>query len=122
MSDPLITGGIFGLCMALIEVIKYLVKEYKESNTDKKLKEIQNTANVLYDLKIVCDSLHNMHDVKDEDGTPIWYVPRASIKLQKDMQDSLESMCHTQETMAGILQRVCEVIDKIDRRQEKQDG
>ena len=34
--------------------------------------------------------LHNLHNVKDSDGSPIWYVPRSWAATQREIVDKIK--------------------------------
>ena len=57
--------------------------------------------------------LHDMHDVKDESGRPIWYMPNQVGKQQEKIIELLGDMAMTQKETTIVLERI---IDRLDRR------
>lgn len=76
-------GAIIAMAMILVEVIKILLEKVK----------LRNGKNG-YQTKLLnlTQKIYDMHDVKDEDGLPVWYYPRRLLKtfdtlleMQRDM-------------------------------------
>ena len=44
--------------------------------------------------------LSKQHNQLDEDGTPIWYVPRSMVKVQGDMLEELRKLNRSVDTFA----------------------
>lgn len=55
--------------------------------------------------------LYDLHNVKDIDGMPIWYVPRSWAVTQKEVVDKLQVITETQSKMLVIIER-------LERKQE----
>jgi hypothetical protein len=43
-------------------------------------------------------TLYKQHQIVDEDGTPIWYVPRSMLKLQSAAVEELKKLNSTMES------------------------
>ena len=58
------------------------------------------------------DDLHDWHNIVDDDGRRLWYVPRHIGLDQKKIVEMLRDISHTQELTARLLS---ELIDKVER-------
>ena len=55
----------------------------------------------------------NMHDVKDNDGTPMWYFPRSfSNDIHSIKNDSTE-VRYSQEQMIKLLDKIATILDMV---------
>lgn len=76
------------------------------------------------------EELKNMHDVKDEDGRIVWYMPKELIDNQRDIVKLTHTLATTQKSITALLSRMEErderyqmrLEDKIDAHQERLEG
>lgn len=92
---------IVGIVMALIKVIERLVDPLIAKRSSLTAKEHE----WIYEL-------YKMHAKYDEDGLPLWYVPRSWAESQKEIVSALRAVAEDQR-------RIAEVLDKLDQRYEK---
>lgn len=85
----------------LLEAISDVHSEIKEKKCG--LTEIQGQ-----ELKM----LHDLHNIKDADGTPLWYVPRSWAVTQKETVDKLHLITETQ----------FKIVDAVSRLERKLEG
>jgi hypothetical protein len=57
-------------------------------------------------------SIHEVHARTDQDGTPLVYMPRTFLEIQRDLQKTLAQIVTDQGKIALILER-------LDKRLEK---
>jgi len=93
---------IIGLvvCYLFLEAMKYLINRFAKTS--------QLTIEEQYILK----ELHNMHSVKDENGRPIWYMPKTIGDQQEKIIRLLDDISVVQRDTCHILERI---IDKLDK-------
>ena len=101
MIESVESVGIFAGMIGLIEVIKMLINKLGK-------KESILTEKERYQIH----SLYDMHSKTDQDGTPLWYVPRDFMPMQTKMLDILKEMAHSQERTTEILDRLMSRLDK----------
>lgn len=69
--------------------------------------------------------LHSMHDVKDNDGVPLVYVPRSWGKTQEETLNVSKDIAFSQRETAKALESVTRVIerlhDKIEALERRRD-
>jgi len=101
-------AGMFGVIMALIEVVKYLIqkREEKSPNGCKKPCEIP-----LQKMERKIDDLHAWHNAKDSEGYPLFYVPRGWSETQKDVVEKLQSI-------TLVLNNIIHILETLERRVE----
>lgn len=89
-------GGIFAI-LVIREVFTFL-----RSRVDKS----SDLDVVVRDVKIRVDELYRWHDVRDEDGTPIWYI-------RSSMTRSVEQLARSISELETAVRRQAEVLDKL---------
>jgi len=99
--DYAITALVVGIVMALIKVIEKLI----DHNGEKK-------SILMTDEREWLRELYTQHQKFDENGTPIWYVPRSWDDTQQEIVKALT-------TVVGDQRRIAELLDKIEQRYEK---
>jgi len=53
----------------------------------------------------IVKDLKGMHDIRDDDGRFIWYMPREIIETQRELTQLTHTVATTQKHMAKILER-----------------
>lgn len=71
-------GGVVGSVYAVVEALKH--RSYRKNGIPPSF-----TAS---DRQMLRD-LYKNHSVKDEDGTPLWYMPRRMLKDQEEANGKL---------------------------------
>ena len=96
---------IIGLVAAflVIEAVKFLVNKLSNQKS-------QLTPNEQFYLK----ELYQMHNVRDDSGRPIWYMPTSVGQQQDKIIDILASMSDAQKETAHILERILDKLDRLD--------
>ena len=110
------TIAIIGVTAALVKILDMMVstilkKAFPNNGTltgEEKNRLVHNV-----------DNLVEMHSVRNEDGAPIWYIPTSWADTQKEILHVVGDVSRTQERLAGSMERFVEILDRIDRRSEK---
>jgi hypothetical protein len=125
------TAGILAIAMLLgqgiIELGKFLISKFADKKdeskgfsetqlTGKEVEQIVGAAvkSVLEPQASQLKALYEMHMKFDNDGTPIWYVPRSWAETNKDVVEKLYRIAETQNQTLII-------IDRLERRVEQND-
>ena len=61
--------------------------------------------------------LYQLHSKTDEDGIPLWYVPRSFNGSQEKILERLDGISRNQQRTADVLDRVCSSLEKIIEKQ-----
>jgi Mg2+ and Co2+ transporter CorA len=69
------------------------------------IERTKRTYGIVRDLK-------RMHDVRDDDGRPIWYMPKEIIETQRELVKLTHVVATTQQHMAGLIERMDVKIDE----------
>ena len=118
------SGAVAGLVAAvvvLIKLIEFLINalvKKKDTPNQELLKGINKQKELSHNILTLVTHLDDMHNKYDEDGTPLWYVPRSWVDTQNHISVSLRDMSHTQESMSKVMEKLIKIVDTIDRRQE----
>ncbi len=91
------TGGMFLVVMGLMALIKHLIPAPKKADDDDSRMD---------EIKVVVDKIFDMHARFDEDGTPLWYVPRSWSSTQDQIVETLRDIAETQRRTVDILERL----------------
>jgi len=102
------TAAIVTVCLALLEIVKVLIGKLrgpKDPNRDLR-KAIEQQTTAIREIQSKTELLYKMHDVRDEDGSPLWYVPRSWSKTQREVVEICQSISATQHNIANALERL----------------
>lgn len=119
------TAGIVAIAMllgqGLIELLKFLIGKFVEKDKKAPASTEEIKAIVQESVKQVIlhetqagqlRTLYEMHMKFDNDGTPVWYVPRSWAETNKDIADRLYKLGEVQSKTITILERILERLDK----------
>ena len=56
--------------------------------------------------------LHDLHDIVDSDGVPLWYVPRSWATTQKEIVTELRGIAETQHRTLSLMLRLEKKLEK----------
>lgn len=79
-----IVALVVGLCLGFFEVLKKMIPALAKNGT--------SAAGYLASDRERDNKLYSLHNQNDEDGTPIWYVPRSMEKTLDRMLDELREI------------------------------
>lgn len=94
--------GSLAALYALIELLKWVIK-----TKSKGAECILSTEN-----QKKLDDLHEWHKKTDDEGRPLWYVPKHLHIEQEKIVDMLRSISANQETTARLLGDLIRKIEK----------
>lgn len=100
--------GVTIAVIILREVFNFLKERKDPRGSCYKLigKDLGNMASDLGQVKRQTDTLFSLHNRYDEDGSPLWYVPRSWAKIQADIIDLTREIVQTQKMIASTLERL----------------
>jgi hypothetical protein len=93
-AGPAETAAIVAVCMALIELVKYLVGKLTKTNGGLSRQEHR-----------MLEQLADAHSRVDNDGVPLHIMPRSYGETQRTIARSLQEMAMRQHDIARILER-----------------
>lgn len=67
---------------------------------------------ILRKFQTTNDRMYDMHNKFDEDGTPLWYVPRSWATMQKEIVS-------TQKEISMALNSMATTLERMEKRSEK---
>ena len=94
MAQPEVTVGLIAALIALIEVVKFLVRKFSKNGSLSR-----EEHGWLADL-------HVAHSRTDSNGTPIWYVPRSWHTILVKNQETLQQLVNEQQKANEWLKRI----------------
>ena len=98
-----------GIILALVKLFDYFSKNKSNKEVLEKIESLSQKINCHDDLtkKVheLCAELSKMNNVRDEDGTPLIYVPRSLGRDQKRIAEIIQGMVFTLESMLRELQK-----------------
>jgi len=126
MENPGALAGLVGALVILAEVIKYLVsrlvpqkqllpKEDQEqrdatrTNVQTLVDTMPKLLQSISSMTITVDRLWEVHNKHDQDGVPVWYVPRSWAETQEKVVENLRQV-------AELTRRSLELLERIERR------
>jgi hypothetical protein len=72
------------------------------------IERTRRTYGIVKDLK-------RMHDVRDDDGRPMWYLPKEIIETQREIVSTQHLMAENQKNTLVLMDKM---IDKIDKHHD----
>jgi len=99
-----------GLVVLIVKLFDYFTKKRLDEEIIIHFNEVDERHKVIctkiYEIHEKLTSLYSLHNIKDSNGTPIWYIPRDWAQIQRDIVNALQHISTTQSEMAGILKRM----------------
>jgi len=127
------TVGIAAVAMllgqGLIELLKFLIGKFTEkdqkvpvsSEEIKKLMEDALRAAALNEPHAgQLRTLYEMHMKFDNDGTPIWYVPRSWNETMREIVDKLYKQTEVAMRQTELQNKTLSLVERLERRLENQ--
>lgn len=97
--NEIVIGAIVTVVLGLYEIIKLLIKKMGgEKDKDKSALNTQEREWM--------KSLYDWHNVSDDDGRKIWYIPKALYEGQKDMLELIRDMQISQKEIADTQKEI----------------
>jgi len=134
MDPSTLAGALFALSATIVgtELIKTKVMQWlvppprpwfgeEEKKVFYKMKNILNSIpteapTLTKEEHEALMSLLNMHATKDQDGIPLWYVPRSWHKTQEEMLKVTREITFAQKETAKALEGVTKVVERLADR------
>jgi hypothetical protein len=105
MPDSLIQAPVLAAIVAIVVAFSKIIEVILSKALPQK--------SILTDLEREwLKSIHEVHARTDQDGTPLVYMPRTFLEIQRDLQKTLVQIVNDQGKIAAILER-------MDKRLEK---
>lgn len=120
--DPLSVAVAAALAILGAEVVKKLLMDKIFPPTDfNKVdrRTLNSVGEILNNFKEVEDKvtkLHEMHDNKDQDGVPLWFVPRSWQQTQQETLNATKEIAFAQKETARALEGVTRVTERLADR------
>lgn len=106
--NPLELGGIIGICIVLaqglIGITKTLIERKLNGHKGNDIKSVQ----FLEEQRIQLKELHDIHFRFDDNGAPLWYVPRSLSTNLSKVADLLGEINIKQEQQNYLLDKLLE--------------
>ena len=94
-GDMLEQAGLIAGLLAMIELVKFLInKMVKKDNT------------FTSEDRAILTKLADLHSAKDEDGVPLWYMPRSYTANQGKILELMQQQAHILDVMSRTLDRL----------------
>ena len=104
MNDALFQLGVGG---ALAVILVGMVLNFLRARSS--LPEVMGElVSMLKTIHVEVHELHQMHDQKDMDGVPLWYVPRSWGDIHK-------SIVSTQRDIAEVQRDILKILERLER-------
>jgi hypothetical protein len=104
-------AALIAITGLFVKIIDYLAKHFDKKGKDDE-KELKEKVEKI--LKHVENS-EMLHNKFDEDGNPVWYVPRSLIKGQEIQAHTLANMAFSQESLVKTLEKTTVILDNLVR-------
>ena len=118
-----IVAAIAACILLVVELARkgfnYLLDKDKPQLTQSDLDTIKQTKKKIDDIDDSTTKLLEMHSKVDNNGVPLWYMPREMQSAQSETINLLSEISHSNKSCIKVIEKVADVLEKIDRRQDK---
>ncbi len=113
--SPLEVGGIIGVCIVLAQGLIGITKLLINKRLNGKKDDVSPLSCNRFpnEQKEQLRRLYDLHCTFDEDGVPLWFVPRSSLANQAKMVEILNSLSTGQENLVHAVEKLTEKIENI---------
>lgn len=94
---------LFAVLYGLVKIIEMLIK-----------KAGKRESVLLEDERQWLQTLHTMHQQRDANGVPIWYVPRGCADSQDRLLDKINQISASQEKISFVLESILKHIEHLE--------
>jgi len=112
MSDK----EFFVLLATVLTVIQFLYRLWDKKDNKLVIDAITSSVGSfkprIHDTYTIVKDLKHMHDVRDEDGRPMWYLPREIIETQRDIVATQHLVAENQKNTLVLMEKVLDKVDK----------
>jgi uncharacterized protein YlbG (UPF0298 family) len=119
VGDAALVSGFIALAYGLIKLATLLVNKLRTKDDEKPAFTARDREMLtsLYEdhteVKNLVTKISDIHDVKDEDGIPLVYVPRSYTIQHEKIIDALTQITKSQERTAYILEQIANNLSKL---------
>lgn len=107
-----ILGGLVIVMVTLAKVVEHYVFKNDKRETEAMMTEIKEILDRVENIENRTNQCVAMHEKTDEDGIPLWYMPRSFMS-------SIKTMVDTQKDIAFAIKTQTAVLERLDRKLEK---
>jgi hypothetical protein len=99
----------------LKEALSYCVKRLQAPE----IKLTKEDIKKLHDIYDMTKKLLEMHNIKDDDGLPVWYTPRSIVESQSELLHIQGKISYGHERQTQALDKMVSALEAIDRKCER---
>ena len=92
----------FGLSGAVLILIIKGVFDYLKTRKKTDEPDLKEVLEKIESVLLVCEETFKMHNVKDSDGVPVWYVRRSMETLLKELVQAVNDLSKNVEIQTEI--------------------
>jgi hypothetical protein len=135
-NSPGALAGLVAALVALTEVLKYLVKrvippkqilapedqQQRDATRDgvaalvAALPEIKKVLVAAQETRGIVEKIWELHDRRDDDGVPLWYVPRSLGATLAQAVEQIRQVSEIQRKTVEMLERMDKRLERLERR------
>ena len=104
-----------GLVIAFIYIINLVIQTGISYFFAKNTSLNREERDALFQIKEHCRELQVMHNVKDEGGTPLWYVPPSLEGTLREISASQSHIVHEFDKISSSLDSIATILGKMSQ-------
>ena len=109
LVEGLVVSGAAVLVIVL-QAVSTMNSRRQDALTAEALKEMDERLDImqraLVQIKDTCDRTYEMHNHRDTDGVPLWFVPRSWAGTQSKIVDICQQISNTQVLLVQAIERM----------------
>ena len=107
-GETLQTSVVIIVVLSLIKIVEYLAGKIMMDRSVLTREEIK-----------ILEEVHELITAKDQDGMPLFYVPRSWANLQTSILEKMEKITRHQQRTAYMMDTIVTMLDKISEREKR---
>ena len=108
MEDQLLSLGVGGLLVVIVlrEVFSFLKDRKPDGANDTAAERIEKTLKLAYEIKEMSSDLWEVHNVRDQDGVPVWYIRRGLEESIEKLAEAITVMSQNSGAQTIALEQI----------------
>jgi Mg2+ and Co2+ transporter CorA len=111
-----VIASIVAVVMVLTKIMESVVNFFIQKAFPPSAKLADEDKSRLEALDKKVEKLYDMHNIYDEDGKPLWYIPRSINLAQKEALGQLVELGHSQANIVRSLESIARILNELDKR------
>ena len=111
----LVFSVLFVLAKSIEKLVEYISKRRNGNGADYEKELRRDSYNKIDKILGTVQDLQRLHNITDQDGVPLWYMPRSIIGIMKDIVSTQKEIINRLSDIAVSQQKITDLVDRMLR-------